>query len=61
VSATVTAQLADHMVASGEGTEPPDFQQVVQSLGPKGLPAGLSKWEAYVRQKMFKPPAQSRM
>jgi hypothetical protein len=61
VSATVTAQVAEHMVAAGEGSEPVDFTNIVKVAQSAGKPAGMSAWELYVRHNMFSPINSSRL
>lgn len=58
VSASLTAAVAEQMVKTGEGSLPDDFHGVA-SAAPR--PAGTSAWEAYVRAKMFKLPAVSKL
>lgn len=61
VSANVAAQVAEHMIAVGDGRLPDDFQQFSAELQKAGRPAGVSVWEAYVRRHMFAPAYPSHL
>ena len=58
VSALLTAELAEGMVASGLGTKPEDFDAFVSRL-PQGFEG--HPWREYVLAKMYKVPRESKL
>jgi hypothetical protein len=61
LSASVTSQVAEHMIAIGDGIQPDDFSRFAEDICKAGQPAGVSVWEAYVRKSMFVPYVASQL